>query len=192
MRYELTMFRMDFDNQIIPANSNSEFQVTNGGKTFHQGLEGGLGIDVGAGFSIDASFTYVPDAEFDGDRFDRDGTLTTPDGNWIPYTPEWIANVGLTYTKGDFRGALNVHHTGAQYTDVLNTRGIAENLTGFFTGCIDGYTLLDLSLIYDVNDQLNVAVTLKNATDERYIASLRQGIYVGPERSVDVALRYRF
>src|SRR5690606_30447246 len=74
----------------------------------------------------------------------------------------------------------------------LNTRGIAENLTGFFTGRIDGYTLLDLSLIYDVNDQLNVAATLKNATDERYIASLRQGIYVGPERGIDVALRYRF
>src|SRR5690606_4318022 len=70
IRYELTLFRMSFDNQIIPANSNSEFQVTNGGKTFHQGVEGGLGIDVGAGFSIDASFTYIPDAEFDGARLD--------------------------------------------------------------------------------------------------------------------------
>jgi Fe(3+) dicitrate transport protein len=192
IRYELTVFRMDFDNQIIPANSNSQFQVTNGGKTFHQGLEGGLGIDVGAGFSVDASFTYIPDAEFDGDRFDRDGTLTTPDGNRIPYTPEWIANLGFAYTWGEFRGSLNVHHTGAQYTDVLNTREITENLTGFFTGRIDGYTLVDLSLLYDVTDQLHVATTLKNATDERYIASLRQGIYVGPERSIDVGLRYRF
>src|SRR5690606_4091063 len=33
IRYELTVFRMDFDNQIIPANSNSQFQVTNGGAT---------------------------------------------------------------------------------------------------------------------------------------------------------------
>lgn len=192
IRYELTLFRMSFDNQIIPANSNSEFQVTNGGKTFHQGIEGGLGIDVGAGFSIDASFTYIPDAEFDGARLDRDGTLTTPDGNRIPYTPEWIANLGVTYTKGAFSGLLNVHHTGAQYTDVLNSRDITENLTGFFTGRIDGYTLVDLSLLYDFTDRLEVAATLKNATDERYIASLRQGIYVGPERSLDVALRYRF
>ncbi|HLT89324.1 MAG TPA: TonB-dependent receptor [Woeseiaceae bacterium] len=192
IRYELTAFRMDFDNQIIPANSNSEFQVTNGGKTFHQGLEGGLGIDVGGGFTVDATFTYVPDAEFDGDRFDRDGVLTTPDGNRIPYTPEWVANLGIAYTRDKFRGAVNVYHTGAQYTDVLNTRDITENLTGFFTGRIDGYTLVDLSLLYDVTEQLNVSATLKNATDERYVASLRQGIYVGPERSVDVALRYRF
>ena len=192
IRYELTVFRMDFDNQIIPANSNSEFQVTNGGKTFHQGLEGGFGIDVGAGFGVNASFTYVPDAEFEGDRFNRNGVLTTPDGNRIPYTPEWIANLGLTYSKGNFSGALNVHRTGSQYTDVMNTREIAENLTGFFTGRIEGYTLVDLSVLYDVNSQLAIGAAVKNVTDERYIASLRQGIYVGPERSFDVSIRYRF
>ena len=32
LSYEMTAFRMDFDNQIIPANSNSDFQSTNGGK----------------------------------------------------------------------------------------------------------------------------------------------------------------
>ena len=51
---------------------------------------------------------------------------------------------------------------------------------------------MDLTLLYDVNSQLNIGASLKNVTDKRYIASLRQGIYVGPERSVDVALRYRF
>ena len=190
--YELTVFQMKFDNQIIPANSNSLFQVTNGGKTLHRGIEGGLVADVGAGFSVDASFTYLPDAEFDGNRFDRNGVLTTPDGNRIPYTPEWVANLGLVYSMRDLRAALYVHHTGAQYTDVTNTREIAENLTGFFTVRIDGYTLLDLSLTYDVNSRLNIGGTIKNLTDKQYIASLRQGIYVGTERTVDMALRYRF
>ena len=94
--------------------------------------------------------------------------------------------------RSDFSSALNVHRTGAQYTDVTNTRPITENLTGFFTGRIDGYTVVDLSVVHDVNSQLNIGATLKNLTDERYVASLRQGIYVGPERSFDVALRYRF
>jgi len=31
---------------------------------------------------------------------------------------------------------------------------------------------------------------LKNLTDKRYITGLRQGIYVGPERSVEVGIRY--
>jgi len=190
--YELTLFRMDFDNQIIPANSNSDFQVTNGGKTVHQGIEAGIEIDAGSGFSVNANVTYIPDAEFNGNRFARDGALTTPDGNRVPYTPEWLANLGLTYSAGGFRGMLNLHHTSAQYTDVLNTRPITENLSGFFTGRIDAYTLLDLSLTYDVNTHLSVGTTVKNLTDERYIASLRQGIYVGPERSFDVGVRYRF
>src|SRR5690606_19966588 len=190
--YELTVFQMQFDNQIIPANSNSEFQVTNGGKTLHRGIEAGVAAELGAGFSFDANFTYIPDAEFDGDRFDRNGAVTTPDGNRIPYTPEWVGNLGLLYSLRDLRAALYVHRTGSQYTDVGNTRDIAENLTGFFTGRIDGYTLLDLSVTYDVSSRLNIGATIKNLTDERYIASLRQGVYVGPERTVDVALRYRF
>ena len=190
--YELTLFRMEFDNQIIPANSNSDFQVTNGGKTIHQGIEAGVEIDAGAGFSVSANVTYIPDADFEGDRFARNGTLTTPDGNRVPYTPEWLANLGLSYTAGGFRGMLNLHHTSAQYTDVLNTRPIAENLSGFFTGRIAAYTLLDVSLTYDLNEHLSVGTTVKNLTDERYIASLRQGIYVGTERSFDVGVRYRF
>lgn len=192
LKYELAVFRMDFDNQIIPANSNSQFQVTNGGETLHQGIEAGLGLELGAGFSLQANATYIADAEFNGDRFARNGTLTTPDGNRIPYTPEWVANLALEYAIGGLRSALSLHHTGAQYTDVTNTRAIAENLTGFFTGRIDSYTLLDLSVVYDVNRQWSFGGTIKNLTDERYIASLRQGIYVGPERSFDVAARFRF
>jgi Fe(3+) dicitrate transport protein len=192
LRYEMAAFRMDFDNQIIPANSNSQFQVTNGGETLHQGVEASVGIDLGAGFSLAANATYIADAEFNGNRFARDGTLTTPDGNRIPYTPEWMANFTLEYVVGGLRSALSVHHTGAQYTDVMNTGPIAESLTGFFTGRVDGYTLMDVSVVYDLNDQWSFGGAIKNLTDEHYIASLRQGIYVGPERSFDMAVRFRF
>jgi Fe(3+) dicitrate transport protein len=192
LSYELAVFRMDFDNQIIPANSNSQFQVTNGGKTFHQGLEAGLGLMLGAGFSVNANATYIADAEFDGARFDANDVLITPDGNRIPYTPEWVANLTLEHSIGSLRSALSLHHTGSQFTDVLNTRPIAENTSGFFTGRVDSYTLLDLSAIYEVNPQLSLSAAVRNLTDEQYIASLRQGIYVGPERSFDMGVRYRF
>lgn len=192
LNYELTLFRMDFDNQIIPANSNSQFQVTNGGKTLHQGIEAGLGVTLGAGFVLATNATYIPDAEFDGDRFARSGALTTADGARLPYTPEWVSNISLEYSKGSLRGALSLHHTGAQYTDVLNTRPITESTSGFFTGRIDSYTLLDLNMVYDVNNHLSLSAGIKNLTDEHYIASLRQGIYVGPARSVDVGVRYEF
>jgi Fe(3+) dicitrate transport protein len=192
LTYELTVFRMDFDNQIIPANSNSEFQRTNGGETLHQGLEGAITLALGGGFTFKTNATYIADAEFAGDRLDASGNVTTPDGNRITYTPEWVANVSLEYVAGGLRSALSLHHNGEQYTDTANTVAIAENTSGFFTGQIDSYTTLDLSLVYDVNKQLSVNAAVKNLTDEDYIASLRQGIYVGTERSFDAGIRYRF
>lgn len=192
LRYELTAFRMDFDNQIIPANSNSQFQVTNGGKTLHQGVEAGVSMQLGGGFGLAGNFTWIPDAEFNGDRLSSTGAVTTPDGNRVPYTPEWLANLTLDYSLGNFRGALSLHHTGAQYTDVLNTTALAENTSGFFTGRIGSHVLADLSLTHGVSEQLELGATVKNLTDKRYIASLRQGVYVGPERSFEVGLRYRF
>jgi Fe(3+) dicitrate transport protein len=192
MTYEFAMFRMDFDNQIIPANSNSQFQVTNGGETLHQGLEFGLGFDLGAGFSLNTNATYVSDAEFRGNRVARNGAITTPDGNRIPYTPEWVANAALEYETGNLRSGLSVHHTGKQYTDVLNTTTLAESASGFFTGQVAAYTVADLYLVYSVNDQLSLNAAVKNLADKQYIASLRQGIYVGTERSFDVGLKYRF
>jgi Fe(3+) dicitrate transport protein len=192
VRYEMAWFRMDFDNQIIPANSNSQFQRTNGGATWHQGLELGVELELGAGFSANANTTWVPDAEFDGARFAANGAITTPDGNRLTYTPELVANLGLAYTVGTLRAGLNLHHTGEQYSDVLNTDAISESLTGFYTGRIQSYTLLDLSLVYNMSERLSFSSSIKNLNDKRYIASLRQGIYVGPERSVDAGLRYKF
>lgn len=192
LEYEATIFRMDFDNQIIPANSNSQFQVTNGGETLHQGLELGVGTRLRGGFSVDANLTYIADAKFVGDRFSRAGALTTPNDNRVPYTPEWIANLVVSYERGPLRSSVRVHHTGSQFTDALNTRAINESLTGFFTGEINSYTLADVSMLYRLNDRLEFGATVKNLADERYIASLRQGIYVGPERSYDVGISYRF
>ncbi|MEY4641916.1 MAG: hypothetical protein RLZZ227_1910 [Pseudomonadota bacterium] len=192
LRYEMAWFRMDFDNQIIPANSNSQFQRTNGGATWHQGIEAGVELELGAGFSANANTTWVPDAEFDGARRGANGLITTPDGNRLTYTPEWVANLGLAYSVGGLRTGLTLHHTGEQYSDVLNTDAIAESLTGFYTGRIQSYTLLDFSLLYEVSTRLSLSGSIKNLTDKRYIASLRQGIYVGPERSIDAGLRFRF
>lgn len=193
LSYEVAVFRMEFDNQIIPANSNSNFQRTNGGETLHQGIEAGIDMDLMAGFSLMANATWVADAQFVGDRFEPDGvTLDTPDGNRIPYTPEWVANLGLGYKRGPSNTLLSVNYTGSQFTDVENTRAIAENTSGFFTGKVDSYTTLDLSTRYAVSDQLELNAKVGNLTDERYIASLRQGIYAGPERNMQVGLRYRF
>jgi hypothetical protein len=191
-RYEATLFRMDFANQIFPANSNTDFQATNGGKTLHQGLEFGLGYALGGGFGVDANATWVRDARFVGDRFSATGVLSTPGGNRVPYTPQWLANPSLAYGVGPFKAALAAHHTGRQFSDAANTVALRENTSGFLTGQIAACTLADLTASVDVDPQLRLFGAVKNLTDRRYIASLRQGIDAGPSRSVEVGARYRF
>ncbi len=192
LRYEVTAFRMDFDNQIIPANSNSDFQSTNGGKTYNQGLEGAVNLELDNGFDVFANLTWVIDAQFKGDRYNKNGTLKSRDGDRVPYTPEWVANLGLGYTYAGLRTQLSANYTGSQFTDELNTKPIVENTSGFFTGKINGYTTVDLTTRYTLNDQVEFYGAVKNLADKRYIASLRQGIYVGPERSLEAGVRYRF
>jgi Fe(3+) dicitrate transport protein len=190
MRYEFTAFRMDFSNQVIPSNSGG-YVKENGGKTLHQGLEATIAYDVGAGFRIDANATYVPDAKYVGDRY-TGAVLTIADGNRVTYTPELVANVRLGYRAGALNTSLTANYVGAQYTDPENSEDLQESTSGFFTGKLDSYTTLDLSAHYAVDKQFSVFGAIKNLTDERYIASLRQGIYAGPSRSFEVGAKYRF
>lgn len=182
LSYELAAFRMDFQNQVIPSNSGG-FVNANGGKTLHQGIEGAVGFDLGAGLSFDANATYVPDAKFvDGDN----------DGNRVTYAPELVAHIKLGFQTGGLQTALSANYISEQYTDATNTEALQENTSGFFKGKLDSYTTVDLNAHYAVNKQLSVFGAVKNLTDERYIAGLRQGIYAGPERSFELGAKYKF
>lgn len=192
LSYEATVFRMQFDNQIIPANSNSNFQRTNGGKTLHQGLEAAVGYGFANGFDVRANLTWIPTAKFVGSRYNANGTLNTPDGNRVTYTPELVTNLSLGYKSGPLQTALSINHTGSQFTDVTNTQALAESNTGFFTGKLSAYATADLTANYAVSKQFSVFGAVRNLTDKRYIASLRQGVYAGPERSFELGAKYKF
>lgn len=182
--YDVTAFYMDFDNQVVTGNSDPSLSQSNAGKTLHYGLEAALGIELGAGFSLDTNATWVPKSEF------RTGVN---DGNRLPYAPEFLANVGLNYTQGRLSTALNAHYRGDQYGDPSNRKDIpADAAGGIWGGQMRSYTVYDLLAQYQVNDHLRLQGAVKNLTDKRYISGLRQGIYVGPERSFEVGMNYRF
>jgi len=182
LRYEAAAFLMNFSNQIVASNSGG-FIFANAGKTLHQGLEAGLSYDIGSGFDINSNLTYVPVAKFQSGSFM---------GNRVTYTPELVTNITLGYKQDKFRSALVVSYVGSQFTDQGNTTTIAENTTGFFTGKIASYTVADINLSYTVDKNLSFFGSVRNLTDTHYIASLRQGIYVGTSRNVMAGIRYKF
>mgnify|MGYP005839065993 CR=1 FL=1 len=187
--YEATAFHMDFANQIVPQSESGGVgaTVTNAGKTLHQGLEGALGVALGAGWRIDANATWVPTAKYASTKIvggiDRNG-------NRLPYAPELTGNLTLVYQAGGLKTALSAHHVSSQFVDAENTA--AESTDGR-RGRIPAYTTLDLSAHYTVDKQLSVFGTVRNLLDKQYIASRNpDGIFPGAERNAEIGLRYRF
>lgn len=182
--YELTGFYMDFENQVVTGNTDPNLSQSNAGETKHYGLEAALGYDLGGGFSIDGNVTWVPYSKFEtGDN----------KGNRLPYAPKYLANLSLNYTEGKFSSALSAFHRGEQYGDPTNVKDIPDDAAGgIWGGLMSSYTVYDLFAQYQFTEQFRVRGAVKNLTDKRYITGLRQGIYVGPERSFEVSMDYRF
>lgn len=184
LSYEAAAFQMDFSNQVVDGNSDPNLSKSNGGQTLHQGMEAAVAYDFGGGFTLDTNLTYIPTSEFVGGDYD---------GNRISYSPEWLANMELGYRRGDLKTALSMHHTGSQFGDSANTKAIpADASGGIWGGKLDAYTTFDVHAHYQFNKQLAVFGSVKNLTDERYIAGLRQGIYAGPSRSFELGASYQF
>ncbi|MCC5856158.1 MAG: TonB-dependent receptor [Idiomarina sp.] len=184
VNYDVAAFYMDFSNQVVTGNSDPNLSQSNAGKTEHYGFEMMLGFDLGAGLSLDTNATYIPKSEFkSGDNR----------GNRLPYAPEWVANAALNYSVNNFSAAFVAHYRGEQFGDPTNSVEIPSNAAGgIWGGLLPSYTVYDLMAQYDINPTVQVFGTVKNLTDKRYIAGLRQGIYVGPERSFEAGVRIRF
>ncbi|GAC17160.1 TonB-dependent receptor family protein [Paraglaciecola arctica] len=184
VNYEVAAFAMDFSNQVVTGNSDPNLSQSNGGKTEHLGMEFMLGYKLGGGFSIDSNATWVPTSEFKSGE---------NQGNRLPYAPKIVANLAFNYQQESLSTALTVHHRGEQYGDASNIEEIPTDAAGgIWGGLLPSYTLLDLTAQYNLSNNLRLFGAVKNLTDKRYITGLRQGIYVGPERSLEVGVRYKF
>jgi len=180
--YEVALFRMDFRNQVVTGNSDPTLSQSNAGETLHQGAEVALGYRLAPGLGLSGNVTWVPVSRFESGE---------NEGNRIPYAPRFLANVALDFQAGPLRSNLLVHHRGEQFGDPTNLREIPANAAGgIWGGLLPAHTLLDLTVDWQATRSLSLFGALKNLTDERYITGLRQGIYVGPERSFEVGVRH--
>ncbi|RUO21802.1 TonB-dependent receptor family protein [Aliidiomarina haloalkalitolerans] len=184
LSYEVAAFMMDFDNQVVTGNSDPNLSQSNAGKTEHYGVELQFGFELGGGFMLDSNATWIPKSEFmSGDNR----------GNRLPYAPEYLANLGLTYSFEGFSAAVMAHYQGEQFGDPSNRVDIpADAAGGIWGGLLPSYTVYDFFAQYQFNPSFTVFGSVKNLTDKQYIAGLRQGIYVGPERAFEIGFRYQF
>lgn len=195
---EATGFVMDFSNQVIPVSESSGglgFGLVNGGATLNRGVEAAVVMDVSNLFGMsktkltyDINATYLR-ATFSEDRF-LDGVNIN--GNRTPYAPDWFINSALTLqTESGFGLRLVGNFVGKQFGDELNT---TESSIDGRIGVVPSYKVFDAVFSYEVSKwHSRFNLSIKNLTDERYIASRRpQGIRVGLPRFITAGYEFRF
>jgi Fe(3+) dicitrate transport protein len=199
---DIGYFRMDFENQIVPASvaGGVGATLTNGGQTRHQGFEGALSgslRDMGVMENDDiffrAAITYVAEAEFTGARTSNVSGFSgvSVSGNRLPYAPELIASAAIGYAfakRADLQ--FEVQHTGEHFTDDLNS--VASTADGQ-RGRIDAATIANVTANWRPRDEkFGVFLSVKNLTDETYIVDRSRGILPGAPRLVQVGFNLGF
>ena len=198
---EATLFRMDYENQIIPASlaGGVGTALTNGGETIHQGLEFAGRVDSGAilksehNFYVRTAYTYLPDAKFTGARFSNISGFSTTSitGNRLPYAPEHLLNASFGYSNPSGLDAFaEAVYVGRQFGDDLNT--IQPTPDGQ-RGLIPSSTIWNATGNYRVEQmRTTFFITVKNLFDRTYIADRSRGILPGSPRLLQVGFKFRF
>lgn len=194
VRAELSYFRMNFQNQIIPAAQSGGATTTlvNGGETLHQGVETSLRVDwasvLGWNHTLytDARSMHLTDAKFTRN--------TLFGGDRLPYAPENTFSFLAGYRRRQGFGAqLDATFVASQFAD--NSQTVSPSADGT-VGLVPAYTLWNLNADYIVQRerfQIRPYFTVKNLTDRVYIASRApQGIQPGLFRQVNIGVRFSF
>jgi Fe(3+) dicitrate transport protein len=196
---ELTGFYMDFDKQVIPVSESSGGSgsgFTNAGRTEHLGVEASVRIDfgklLGSRYSVywQGNATYV-EATYNSNRYVGVDKLNL-NGSRLPYAPTWLSTQTIGFVAPwNLEFQMSGTYVSSQFSNDLNT--IEPGPDGRI-GKIPAYYVADASLRYHIPAwQMSVSGSVKNLTDERYIASRRpQGIRAGIPQLFVLGLEKKF
>ncbi|MBB6011753.1 iron complex outermembrane receptor protein [Aquamicrobium lusatiense] len=125
------------------------------------GFELQANAEIGYGFEVNAGIGYTHS------RLTGQPTPVLPlpiEGNQVPHTPEWTANLGLSYrmsgegigVSGDFYANATYQFVGARYPDVQNSVKM------------DAYHMINAKIGWE-NERFGVNAFVNNLLDERPI-----------------------
>ncbi len=200
VRVDATLFRLDYENQIIPASVAGGIgaTLTNAGETLHQGVEVSAQIESGAllGSEHDVrlrlAYTGVPEAKFVGTRVSGipGFTQVSVSGNRVPYAPEHMLTASLAYVHpAGLMGTIEAVSVSSQFGDDLNT--VAGTLDGQ-RGLIPASTLWNATVNYKLPVGATFFVTVKNLFDRTVIVDRTRGLLPGIPRLVQSGLSFSF
>ncbi len=211
--FEMTGFRMDFQNQIISQSvaGGAGATNTNGGRTAHMGLEFAAKLDLldlGKGrqdknedIIVDVNYTWLGQAEFRGTRnssitgaalLPGEAATVSVNGNRLPYAPKNMLTAGLGYAnrKAGFDARVETQCISDMFGDDRNTHNPTPNGT---RGIIRGWCVMNASANQYVKPlDTTFFITGKNLFDQLFMVDRTRGIYPGLPLLVQAGAKWTF
>jgi Fe(3+) dicitrate transport protein len=212
--FEMTGFRMDFENQIVNQSvaGGTGATNTNAGRTAHMGVEFGTkldlldavkGVDPSEDITIDLNYTWLGQAEFRGTRNSAiTGTALLPgetpanqfntNGNRLPYAPRNMLTAGIGYANRNwgFDGRLETQCLSDMFADDRNTYDPTPNGQ---RGILKGWCVVNAAVNQYVKPiKTTFFLVGKNLFDQTFMVDRTRGIYPGLPLLVQGGARWTF
>lgn len=208
---EVTLFQLDFSNQVIPASvaGGGGTTLTSAGRTLHRGLELGLRFEPvvlrQGSVGLDVAWTWLPVARFTDTRSAWVGA-TAPDvvgkvytaqaangsrtpvdleGRRLPYAPAHALTSGVRWDHQSLPSVrVEAVLSGRQFGDPVNTTiTVADGQQGVIPAAL----VWNLASDYLVAPlRTRVLLSVRNLFDRRYLVDRTRGMLPGMPRTVQV------
>lgn len=202
---ELIGFFTDFDNLIVRDNLGGAggLEDANAGSADVYGVEFAVRWDALAAAKSDWRLPVRFGATWTQSEITSDAASGDAEsifsggrpGNELPYIPEWTATAGVGLEYRRFGLYLDATYTGDMYGTASNSTEPVDfdgNPDARY-GMTEEAVVVDLSLQYQMNDNVRLIAGISNLTDEEYIVSrLPYGARSNQPRSYFGGLEIRF
>jgi iron complex outermembrane receptor protein len=162
LRYGVSVFHIDIEDQLVPFELNDDVFYRNAGESSRNGIELSLDYQFTPSLSTTVAFT-VSDFEFE--EFTVAGVSL--DGNDNPGIPENQLFAELSYVRPDgWYAFADLLHVGSSYADDLNTA----------PAHVDAYQVANVRFGRDLavaGTPVSAFVGINNVLDEEYFSNVR-------------------
>jgi len=162
LRYELALFRIDLEDELVPFEAAGDVFFRNAGASTREGLEIAAEARLSEGLRLTVAYSYN---DFRYDRFAVGGNSF--DGNVLPGVPESQLFAELAWTHRDgWYATWDLLRIGELYADDANSDAAR----------VDGYTVSNLRLGRRYRaGRLSISpfLGINNLFDEAYFANIR-------------------
>jgi outer membrane receptor protein involved in Fe transport len=178
---ELSVFRMNFQNLVVPQDVGGVPELRNAGEERFRGFELASAWRVRSFLSMTAGYSFH-DAKFQDFVTDESGSTLQLAGNQLPMSARNMANLGFVLSRDQgWRGNIQGNYIGSRFFDQENTV------------MAPAYTTLDAGVGYRMKS-MELRLEGYNLTDVREPVSESElgdsQFYLMPARRIQLSLRW--